>query len=52
MTIATLLMYHQTHLDLFRVLALVLLVFLSLIILLLSFMTLKAIKENKICIED
>jgi len=45
-------MYQQSNLDFFRYLALFLLAFLSLIILLLSFTTLTAIKEKKICIEE
>ena len=52
MTIATILMYQQSHLDFFRILALVLLAFLSLVILVLSFMTFTAIKEKKICIVE
>jgi len=46
------LMYQQSHLDFFRILALVLLAFLSLVILVLSFMTFTAIKEKKICIVE
>jgi tellurite resistance protein len=52
MTMATILMYHQSHLDFFRYLALLLLAFLSLIILVLSMMTIAAIARKEICIEE
>jgi tellurite resistance protein TehA-like permease len=52
LTIATIAMYHQNHLDFFKYLALVLLVILSCVIGMLSFMTLGAIKNKKVCTED
>lgn len=52
LTIATILMYHQVQIDLFKYLALTLLILLSVIIILLTIMTLVAIKNKKICIED
>jgi tellurite resistance protein len=52
LTIATIAMYHQNHLDFFKYLALVLLVILSCVIGMLSFMTLAAIKNKKVCTED
>jgi len=52
LTIATILMYHQNHLAFFKYLALALLILLSGIVLLLGVMTLSAIKNKNICIED
>jgi tellurite resistance protein len=52
LTIATILMYHQVQLDLFKYLALGLLIVLSGIVIVLGFMTLAAIKNKMICIED
>jgi len=52
LTIATIVMYHQSHLEFFKYLALVLLVILSCVIGMLSFMTLGAIKNKKVCTED
>jgi len=45
-------MYHQSHFDFFKYLALVLLIILSGVIGMLSFMTLAAIKNKNICTED
>ncbi len=52
LTIATMIMYHYTQMIFFKYLALVLLIILSAIIILLGFMTLVAIKNKRICIED
>jgi len=52
LTIATILMYHQNHLAFFKYLALALLILLSGIVLLLGVMTLSAIKNKNIGIED
>jgi tellurite resistance protein len=52
LSIATILMYHQNHLLFFKYLALSLLILLSGIVLLLSVMTLSAIRNKNICIED
>jgi len=52
LTIATILMYHQNHFAFFKYLALALLILLSGIVLLLGVMTLSAIKNKNICIED
>jgi len=52
LTIATILMYHAIHLGFFKYLALVLLVVLSCVVALLAVMTLSAIKDRRICVED
>jgi tellurite resistance protein len=52
LTIATIVMYNQSHLDFFKYLASVLLVILSGVIGMLSLMTLDAIKNKKVCTED
>jgi tellurite resistance protein len=52
LTIATMLMYHHNQMGFFKYLALVLLIILSGVIILLGFMTLAAMKNKKICIED
>jgi len=52
LTISTILMYHHIHLGFFKYLALVLLALLSCVVLMLAFMTLAAVKNKKICIED
>ncbi|MBP7765706.1 MAG: SLAC1 anion channel family protein [Deltaproteobacteria bacterium] len=52
LTIATILMYHASHLGFFKYLALVLLVVLSCVVALLAVMTLSAIKDRRICVED
>jgi tellurite resistance protein len=52
LTIATMLMYHHSQMIFFKYLALVLLIILSGVIILLSFMTLAAMKNKEICIED
>lgn len=51
-TIATIVMYHKTHLLFFQYLSLFLLALLSLIILLLSILTFTAIKGGEICVEE
>ena len=45
-------MYYQSHFDFFKYLALVLLIILSGVVGMLSFMTLAAIKNKNICTED
>lgn len=52
LTIATMLMYHHNQMDFFKYLALVLLIILSGVIILLGFMTITAMKNKSICIED
>ncbi len=52
LTIATILMYHYNQMIFFRYLALVLLIILSTVMILLGFMTLAAMKNKNICIED
>ncbi len=52
LTIATMLMYHHSQMALFKYLALVLIIILSGVVILLGFMTLAAIKNKQICIED
>lgn len=52
LTIATMIMYHHTHLKFFSILSWALLAALSGIVVLLTFRTLTAIKDLKICVED
>jgi len=52
LTIATILMYHQLNFVFFQYLALSLLILLSGIVILLTVMTVTAVKNKKICIED
>lgn len=52
LSIATMLMYHQNGLVFFKYLALVLLTLISAVIVLLTFMTLAAVKNKTICVED
>jgi tellurite resistance protein len=52
LTIATILMYHHVNFVFFQYLALSLLILLSGIVILLTVMTLNAVKNKKICIED
>jgi tellurite resistance protein len=52
LTIATMLMYHHNQMVFFKYLALILLIILSGVIILLGFMTITAMKNKKICIED
>ncbi len=52
LTIATVLMYHETHVGFFKYLALVLLILLSCVVIGLAAMTLGAIKDRRICVED
>jgi tellurite resistance protein len=52
LTIATILMYHHLHIEFFQYVALVLLMLLSGIVILLIFMTVTAMKNKRICIED
>lgn len=52
LSIATMLMYHQNGLVFFKYLALVLLILVSAVIVLLTFMTLAAVKNKTICVED
>jgi len=52
LTISTIFMYHQIHLEFFKYLAWVLLILLSGIIGLLAVMTIAAIKDRRICVED
>jgi len=50
--IATLLMYHQIGFIIFKYLAFAFLILVSAVILMLAFMTLAAIKNKTICVED
>ncbi|MDI6742420.1 MAG: SLAC1 anion channel family protein [Smithella sp.] len=52
LTIATILMYHQAGLLFFKYLATILLIIVSAIIVMLAVMTLKAMKNKAICVED
>ena len=52
LTIATILMYHVSHLGFFKYLAVVLLILLSCVVVLLAVMTLSAVKDRRICVED
>lgn len=52
LTISTILMYHQNHLGFFKYLALIMLILLSCAVVILAVMTLNAIKNRRICIED
>ncbi len=52
LTISTILMYHQNHIGFFKYLALVLLILLSFVAIILTGMTIIAIKKRRICIED
>jgi tellurite resistance protein len=52
LTIATMLMYHHSQIIFFKYLALILIIILSGVVILLSFMTIAAIKNKQICIED
>ena len=52
LTIATILMYHHVNFAFFQYLALSLLILLSGIVILLTVMTVTAVKNKKICIED
>lgn len=52
LTIATILMYHHVNFIFFQYLALSLLILLSGIVILLTVMTVTAVKNKKICIED
>ncbi|MFO7568322.1 MAG: SLAC1 anion channel family protein [Smithellaceae bacterium] len=52
LTISTLLMYHQGGFVFFKYLALILLMIVSAVIAVLTFMTLAAIKNKTICVED
>lgn len=52
LSIATMLMYHQGGLVFFKYLALVLLILVSAVIVLLTLMTLAAVKNKTICVED
>ncbi len=52
LAIATLLMYHQVGFIFFKYLALAFLILVSAVILMLTFMTLAAMKNKTICIED
>ena len=52
LTIATILMYHQVGLLFFKYLAAILLIVVSAVIVMLAVMTLKAMKNKAICVED
>jgi len=52
LTIATILMYHETSLLFFKYLAAILLIIASAVIIMLTVMTLKAMKNKAICVED
>ncbi|KQC10923.1 MAG: C4-dicarboxylate ABC transporter, partial [Smithella sp. SDB] len=52
LTIATILMYHYLHIEVFQYVALILLILLTGIVILLTFMTVTAMKNKRICIED
>jgi len=52
LTIATILLYHQIGLSFFKYLAMILLIIVSAVIVMLAVMTLKAMKNRAICVED
>ncbi len=52
MTVSTLLMYHQTHEQFFKILVFIMFVLLNLIMIYLTFRTIKSIKKKEICIEE
>ncbi len=52
LAIATLLMYHHVNLIFFKYLSIALLILVSAVILMLAFMTIAAIKNKTICVED
>lgn len=52
LTIATILMYHQVGLLFFKYLATILLIIVSAVIIMLTVMTIKAMKNKALCVED
>ncbi|MEC9492512.1 SLAC1 anion channel family protein [Flexistipes sp.] len=51
-TVATILMYHKTHIFFFNVLAIIMLLILTLIIIYVSYRTVKAVRRKEICIQE